>query len=289
MSTMEERISERFPGLVALLHQPEIGGLLTRAVQENWSASQFQAQFTASHWFRSQSESQRKWWVTSATDPGEANQQRRGYRAQVGVAAAKYGIALTGDQINFLSELGLSQGQDPNGPEMLAAFKKLITSKNARAGTRRTAARSVQELARSDFAYGMTTKSAATWGDKIARGIATMDDARQAIAERAAALYPQFASGLKQGHSIADMTDSYKEIIANELELDPQRIDFTSGKWSKVLNWRDKDGTLRAPSASEVQQMAREDPRWWNTANGQQTDYGMANQILDIFGKRKAA
>lgn len=101
-------------------------------------------------------------------------------------------------------------------------------------------------------------------------------------------MYPQFASGLQQGFTIGELTDSYREIIASELELDPERIDFSEGRWSKVLNWRDgTDKPLRAPTAQEVQRLAREDKRWWKTTHGRQTDASMAQGVLAMFGKRR--
>ena len=116
MATLKERVAERYPSLVALLKQPEIGSLLTQAVEKNWSPGVFQSKFIASQWFRRQSESQRRWWILSATDPGEANQQRRSMRASFGTLAASMGAQLDTAQINFLSESILQRGQDPNGP-----------------------------------------------------------------------------------------------------------------------------------------------------------------------------
>src|SRR5690606_27787322 len=110
--------------------------------------------------------------------------------------------------------------------------------------------------------YGirMSKATAANWGDRLARGLTTMDDIRTQLQAQASQLYPQFATGLRQGQTIADLTDGYREIIANELELDPNLIDFTEGRWNKVLSWRDpQSGKLRAPTAQDVQRLARTD------------------------------
>jgi hypothetical protein len=155
-------------------------------------------------------------------------------------------------------------------------------------GIRRTAARAAQQMARRDYGTKMSNKTAAAWGDLIARNAKTTDDLRTALQDQAMRLFPQFATGLKQGQTIADLTDTYREIIASELELDPERIDFSEGRWSKVLNWRDgKDGELVAPTAQQVQQLAREDKRWWKTSNGRQTDAALAQGVLAMFGKRR--
>lgn len=288
MATLRERVAERYPDLLPLLKQPEVGRLLTLAVQKNWSPGVFQSKFRATRWFRTQSESQRRWWVTASMDPGEARQQINAYKVALAQAAAAYGVQVPNSILGSMARGGLSKGFDPTGPEMMYRLSILARRGGyATTGARRTAARAMQQTARRDYFYTMNSKNAAHWGDQIARGLKTEDDVRQIVAGRAAQLYPQFATGLKQGQTMYDLTDGARGIIAEQLELDPDTIDFTQGRWSEVLSYRDTKTKQRRPmTASEVQRLARSDKRFWATAQGRQQDAALTQSLLQKFGER---
>ena len=284
-----ENIREQYPTLSFLVNDPEIGPLLRDAVDPNkgFSPQTFQAKLYQTGWWKRQSSSEREWLIKSKTDPGTAKRERTAYRGALSTAANRYGAQLTNAQETWLTELGLARGLAPDDPSMLAQFRQIVAQKPSAGGpgARRTGARAVQQMARGDYGIRMSKGTAATWGDRLARGLTTMDDVRVTLADKATQMYPQFATGLRQGQTIRDMTDGYREIIASELELDPERIDFTEGRWSKVLNWRGSKG-LRAPTAQEVQKLARMDTRWWSTSHGRQTDAEMTSGVLQMFGKR---
>jgi hypothetical protein len=171
---------------------------------------------------------------------------------------------------------------------MLMRISQLVSKGTVKAGPgkRRTAARDVQHMARRDYFYRMSNRSAAIWGDRVARGLATEDDVRTAVADKAKQMFPHFSTGLQQGFSMYELTDNYRSIIAEELELDPERIDLAQSRWTKVLNKRGGDGKVRPMTNFEVLQLARQDPRWWATSHGKQQDAEWANNILGLFGRR---
>lgn len=291
MATTAERIAQQYPFLAALINAPGMRSLLTKAVDVNqpYSAERFRAELMKTGWWRQQSESQRAWGITVSTSPAEANQQRSGYAAQLNQAANRYGVQLNTAQLRWLTEVGLQRGWQPNDPVMLSQFSRLVHTGRAKAsgGERRTAARSAQQMARRDYMVPMTNKNAAIWGDRVARGHATMDDVRTALADKALKAYPQFSTGLKQGQTMYDLTDGYRATIAEELEIDPERIDLSEGRWSKVLGVRDgATKKLRPMTNFEALQLARQDPRFWRTGKGKQMDASATNTVLSIFGQR---
>jgi len=285
-----ENIREKYPTLAFLVNDPEIGPLLRDAVDPNkgFSPQTFQAKLYQTGWWKNQSNAQREWLIKTKTDPRTAINERSQYNAALMQAASQYGVQLNGAQLKWLTEKGLSQGYAPDSPLMLREFSSLVASGGAKAGpgARSTGAQAVRQMARGDYFYHMSSKNAQIWGDRIAQGKATMDDVRAEVASRAQHMYPQFATGLAQGHTMAEMTDGHKQIIADELEIDPDRIDLSQGRWSAVLSRRDKNGKIRPMTAFETLQLARQDPRFWRTANGKQTDASMAKAVLGMFGKR---
>lgn len=284
-----KKVKENYPALVPLLKIPEVANLLIKAVSPPFlSPGAFQSQLMATKWFRSQSESMRTFWIESQTDPGTTRQKANSYRLALATAAQQYGINLTNAQINWLTMIGLQRNWEPGGQEQLFQFAKLLQSGAAKpaSGARRTNARAAQKMARGDFFYNMSNTSAAIWGDRIARGTATMDDVRTAVADKVARLYPQFETGLRQGSSMRELTDGHRQIIAEELELDPERIDFSQGRWAGVLSTKGSDGKIRPMTDYEVRRYARQDKRWWATTHGKQTDAEWSRNLLRMMGQR---
>lgn len=284
-----KKVKEQYPALAALLKIPEVADLLIKAVTPPYlSPGAFQSQLMNTRWFRGQSETSRMLWIEQKTDPGTFKNKANSYRLALQIAANAYGAQLNRAQIDWLSMVGMQRGWDPDGIEQLNQFANLVRTGKAKAGAgaRRSNARAVQQMARGDYFYAMSNSAAAVWGDRIARGIATFDDVRTAVADKARGMYPQFETGLAQGASMRDLTDGTRSIIAEELELDPERIDFTQGRWSKLLSVRGSDGVVRPATESETRKAARQDKRWWSTANGRQTDASWTGDILRMFGQR---
>lgn len=290
MATLRERIADLYPDLLPLLRIPEVASLLTQAVSTTnpLSPTAFQSKLRATKWFRSMSESQRRLWITQQSDPATFRTARDSYRVALDTAARAFGAVLSRDQLNWLAMEGLGKGWEPGGQEMLFNISQLVSKGAVKAGpgARRTNARDAQQMARRDFFYRMSNRSAAIWGDRVARGVATMDDVRTAVADKAKQMFPHFSTGLSQGFTMYELTDNYRQIIAEELELDPERIDLSTGRWSKVLSKRGSDGKIRPMTNFEVLQAARQDPRWWNTGHGKQQDAEWANNMLAMFGRR---
>jgi hypothetical protein len=284
-----KKVKENYPALAVLLNIPEVAALLVKAVSPGGlSPGAFQSQLMATKWFRSQSESMRTFWIESQTDPGTTKQKANSYRLALATAAHAYGAQLTSAQLNWLTMYGLQRGWEPGGIEQLSQFSKLVSSGAAKAmpGARRTNARAVQQMARGDYFYAMSKTSAAIWGDRIARGTATFEDVQTAVADKVAKLYPQFGTGLSQGSTMRELTDGHRQIIAEELELDPERIDFTQGRWSAVLGTKGSDGKIRPMTDVEVRKLARNDSRWWSTSHGKQTDATVSRDFLSMMGAR---
>lgn len=289
--SVRDRVMETYPFLSFLLNDPEIGPLLTEAVDPNkgFSAQTFQGKLMQTTWWRTHGENARKNLIQKYSDPATYKSEMGGYMAELRARAQALGVNLNNAQLRWFTAIGTNGGHAPNSQFMTdTLIRSLRQGVQAGGGVRRTAARAAQQMARRDYGTQMSSKTAASWGDLIARGAKTMDDLKTAFQDQAMRMYPQFATGLQQGFTIGELTDSYREIIASELELDPERIDFSEGRWSKVLNWRDgTDKPLRAPTAQEVQRLAREDKRWWKTTHGRQTDASMAQGVLAMFGKRR--
>lgn len=286
---IREEVAERFPSLIALLNEPEIGGLLTRAVQETWSPGKFQSEFIASNWFRSQSESQRRWWVMGATDPGEAKLQRGTYRGELTTFANQLGVSLTGAQATYLTELALAQGHAVDSAWMRNQLVKLWSSGDRRQGQIGVLAQQVRAISEGEYFESMTSKRATQLAFDIVRGNATMEEYQMRLQARSADRFPHLKDRIASGQTLAQIVEPYRNIVADELELGgASAVNMRTPLWRQLLGIRDpKSGKTRLPTESDVIRLARSQPQWWKTARGQEMDAGMASTLMNVFGARK--
>jgi hypothetical protein len=104
---------------------------------------------------------------------------------------------------------------------------------------------------------------------------------------RAASKYAHLAARLNAGETMEDMFSGHKQVIAEELELDPNTIDLSQGRWSKVLQTYDKNlGKNRPYTLGEVTKLARQDDRFWKTSKGQEMQSSLGTFLLQTFGER---
>lgn len=284
---IREEVAERFPSLVALLNQPEIGGLLTRAVQESWSPGKFQSEFVASNWFRSQSESQRRWWVMGATDPGEAKLQRGTYHGELTSFANQLGVSLTKPQATYLTELALAQGHAVDSNWMRNQLVKLWNGGDQRKGQIGVLAQQVRSISEGEYFEPMAGNRAYGLARDIVRGNATMEEYQMRLQARAADRFPHLKQRIVNGETLAQIVEPYRNIVADELELGGAgAVNMKSPLWRQLLGIQDGKN-MRMLTESEVLTLARSQPRWWGTSNGRAADHGMTRKLLQTFGQRK--
>lgn len=300
---VKEEVAERFPSLVSLLKQPEIGKLLIKAVSDPkgpWSPGKFQSEFIASHWFRTRSEPERRWWVLSQTDPSEARRQRGILKRSLIEQGRQLGFKVGDKQAKYIAELGMRGGvTDINDPRMLNALNVWAKEAQRRgslpgglqSGALKTTARQLREMSAGEFFR--PTARVDPWTQKMARDIAlgrkTMDDARASLMTNAAKRYPHMAKMIAQGMTPGDIVNPYRELIANELELgNPANVNVMNDpRWRKLLGTRDrKSGKMRMMTESEVLQLARSQDAWWKTSHGREADSSGARGMLQILGIR---
>lgn len=282
-------IRENYPTLAFLINDPQVGPLLRNAVDPSraFSPQKFQAKLYQTNWFRKQSQSMREYDILRHTDPGTFGSNVASYRTSVAQTAARLGVRLSQAQITWLAHDAYRRGMEQDDPRIAYGVSRLRTSRNDTAGAIRTATIGARSLSYGQYYTSMSNREAHSWGDKIARGLRTMDDLQADLQRRAASKYPHLAAQLNAGQTMDQIFAGHKAIIAEELELAPESIDLARSRWSKVTGIYDaKQKQHRPMTLYETKVMAREDPRFWRTQHGQQEDAQMASFMAQTFGKR---
>jgi hypothetical protein len=294
MATMQERVAERYPSLVPLLKHPEIGKLLTSAVQQNWSPGVFQSKFIASRWFRSQSESQRRWWVLSATDPAEARRQRTLQQVQIQARASQLGIDPTSAEFRNILNVALGQGLEADD-QYITNLLVNLAGKGGRTTTGgwTTVSEQIRSMSKSEYFWNVPNHVVKKWTSWILRGEKTMEDYQAAVQREAMARFPHMKEGLAGGLTVADQVRPLAEVWANEFDTTPEQVMASMRQHAgtpsrQLLGIRDaKTGRTRMPNEVEALRLARSQPTWWSTSSGRQNDAAVTQTLLRTFGKRK--
>jgi hypothetical protein len=291
MMALADDIRENYPQYAWAINHPELGPLLRQAVNPSqpFSATRFRAKLMATHWWRSRQASHREWDIKAHTDPGQAERERRNYRVDLSQLTQKLGLKLDQKQIRWFTELALQRGLSPDSPEMMATFANLFGKGNLRgpAGQFHAAKQQVLNMARNEYFVPVTDRDQHNLGTRMVIGTLTEEAVREEMSRRAASRYRHLAKDLSSGKTMRELFDGHIATIAEELELDPDKVDLMSPQWSKVLDTFDPTNKQhRAATLSEVMTMARRDGRFWNTSNGKAMASSLSTKLLETFGKR---
>lgn len=297
MATVEERVAERYPDLLPLLRHPEVGRLLRQAVDPNKPLSQgsFMSKLRTTRWFRTQSESQRRWWVTSRMDPGEAAQQRALTQQNIAALARQMGIQPTRRELELIREGALARGVGADDFWVRNSLMQL-TNKGGRTdvGAWTTIAREITELGNGQYLKNYPPHVLKKWTQWIVTGQRTMEDFQAAAQKESVKRFPHMAEQLNAGLTVRDVVQPWVDIYAQEMDTTADVIFASMAKHAgtpsrQLLGIRDpKTGQTRMPTEQEAVKIARSQPTWWQTSGGREADHRMTRTLLNAFGERKS-
>jgi hypothetical protein len=228
--------------------------------------------------------------ILSHTDPAEYARRLRGAESQVNAVASKLGVTLTAGERKYMAGVHLNAGVDINSPEFTNNFRGWLRAQPDKrfgaAGSVDQAATVFRNIAKNQYYLPINQDEARRWGIELALGVKDEGQIKELMSQRAASAYPHLKELLANGASMEEIFSGHRAMIAQELELAPNQIDFTKD-WSKVLHQIDPQTHKPRPmTLHETQTLARQDKRWWSTTKGREQDAGMANFLLKTFGKR---
>lgn len=287
-----DTIKQEFPQWLWAFNHPELGAILREAAGPGFSPNTFRAKIQNTKWWKTQSAAQRNWVMLRKNDPEQAQAKRREGRRIIGEMGVKLGVRLTAKQAAFISEVMNSKGLSPDDPAVTQAIFNIYknSGKQRAAGAITTARKAARSVATNEYFVPLSRREEVNWGINIGTGRMTEDDLRQQMSARAMSKYAQNANvveGLKAGKSMRDLFDGHIQTIAETLELDPDTIDLSKGRWSKVIDSVDPEtGQHRSLSLGDAEILAKRDDRYWNTKAGKAAGAGMAQLLYKNFGLR---
>lgn len=283
----EQAAKELYGGYYAVVQNiPELKTLLQNAVQQGWSDAKFDYELKQTAWWKTTSDSARKWDISKQTDPAAAQQQIDTRAATIRQNALNIGVRLDDATISRLSEDSLRGGWSElilNNAIGAEAVKSTAGVSQLRSGFIGQGLRSTA----ASYGVSLSDPTFNDWVSKIATGQENQQSFQQYAVSIAKSLYPGIADQLDAGRTFQQVTDPYRETAARILEINPQTVDFTDPKWSKAVTFVTDKGEQRPMNYNEWGDYLRQTRSFGYefTSEAQSRAYEVANQLANLFGK----
>jgi hypothetical protein len=264
----------------------ELKKLFEQAVSGGWSADKFQAKLRNTKWWKTHSKDEREWLLALKADPATAKQEMSQAKVKIKQLANQMGMVMTSNVQKYLDKaaynmvaLGWDEGQIRYYLGQYVSFKgETLQGEGGEA---------ITEMR--EYAYNMGVSLSDTWytdrARNILRGVATIQDYKSEIQNKAKAAFPQWTKQIEAGQSVADIASPYMQSMAQILELPAGSINLFDSTIKKALNYTNK-GTLQkeAKPLWQFENELRADPRWKKTKNAQDSLFQIGHQVLADFG-----
>ena len=265
---------------------PELKKLFQQAVAGTWSTDKFQAKLRNTKWWKTHSKDERDYLLKLKSDPATAKQEMSQARTKLTQMANQMGLVMSSSVKKHIETAvynmvakGWDEGQIRN---YLGQFLN-FSGENLQG----EAGQTIMEMR--EYAYSMGIKlddKFYTDGARlIARGMATVQDYKSKILNKAKASFPQWNAQLEAGQTVADIASPYLQSMAEILELPPGSVNLFDTTIKKALNYTNP-GTLQkeAKPLWQFENELRNDPRWKKTKNAQDSLFQVGHQVLADFG-----
>lgn len=270
---------------------PELKSLFQQAVAGNWDANRFTASLKNSNWWRSTSDTMRKFIDLRSTDPASWKQQWDATAVRLNQLAVQTGspnllaqgtdisnmnwvlrnatwAAMAGgwtdDRIkSWLGSQVMYRQGIPLGGEAAQNYDKLHT----------LAYENGREYS-TDWYNG--------WLRDLGSGRKTIEEAEGQIRQEAAAQYSAFSKQILAGMNVMDLASPYIKSASSLLEIPDGSIGLNDPMLQKAMTSKQKDGSPY--TLWQFENDVRSDPRWARTQNAQDATMKLAHNVLSDFG-----
>jgi hypothetical protein len=269
----------------------ELKGLFKKAVSAGYTSDRFTAELKNTKWWRTTSDSARKFFMLRTGDPATYKQQYQSTAYKVAALATTVGVR------NLLTK-GTTPGHiDPflNGMVMFAMrdgwsdariknyLGRFVQIKDGVMGGE--AGDAFDQLHQTAYLNGLT--HSADWYLKTVRsivsGTSTQEAADAGMRRVAAAKYSAFSNQIMAGQNAMDLAQPYISDVARILELPQTDVDLFN---THVQNAMSAKGTAAGAQYPlwQFEYDLRSDPLWKKTNNSRESMFGVARQVARDFG-----
>jgi hypothetical protein len=196
--------------------------------------------------------------------------------------SVSFGMSLTPEEIDYLARV--AQQQSFSSEQLDTMLVDIANWDKLESGTL-TASRDQIKALSSSYLVGMSEQTIQDWSEKIAKGQATAASIESYLRNQAKVMNPWMAQYIDQGLSPAELLQTSRDLIAENLELDANTVDFSQDRYMSLATVTDDKGNTRLASQQELLKNIRKDAAWSQTAQAKNVVSGTAQLIASIFGR----
>lgn len=281
----ESTLEKQYGSIAVALGDTELQHLVQQAVNQGWDDDTFQGKLLDTKFFKKHTDDQRNWLLLQATDPQEAKHELNKQIAAVKQGASSLGVTLSPDEVQHIAQQSLLNGWADDQQKLQKAIGAHFQMKQAHAsGVAGTLQDQFNQLAE-NYGIRVSDDTVARWIKRNFTGKMTADDVKAFFEQQALSMYPGLSDQIKQGMSVADVASTYRDSMAQILELDPNTINVFDPTVRKALQFQpDPTKPSELMPLWQFEQQVRKDPRWLNTQNAKQSVMDTGISILKDWG-----
>lgn len=267
----------------------EIKALFNKAVSQSWDADLFTAKLKNTKWWRTTSDSARKYFMLKTGDPATYKQKYSENMFKLNQLAVQVGLGnqiIKGKASTALNKaIGYAMRDDWDDARIKAYFGSMVSMHGGQMWGE--AGEAYDQLF--SLAYNNGLSFSSSWYQGKVRGVVAGKDTLEALQagmrSQAAAKYSAFADQIKAGQSAMDLAQPYISSVANILELPSTDVDLTN-KWvAKAMTSKQGPG---GPGTQyplwKFENDLRADPLWRKTNNARESMFSIAHTVAQNFG-----
>lgn len=281
--TAEADVRENLPQLAYLLDvDPQVRQILLDAAKGGWPMSRTEGALWKTDWYQKQSLITREWDEKFHNDPATAMALWDQRSVVVGNMAAQMGFTLPEADVKWVAGRVLREGWSD---EQLKRFLgKLARQGGIGPGQVTEQAAKLKAMAR-NYMNVMTEGQAQEYAIRIAEGTMTSEAVESMMRNDAKARFSWLAPQIDAGLSPMDLFGQTRNVVAQELEIDPNQIDLQDPKWAELTQGViGEDRQLRSMNYSEIGRWARQRPEWRFTDNANKKAADLELNLLKTLG-----
>jgi hypothetical protein len=283
-------LGEQWAWVRALIEDDaEIARIFKKAADRGfWETPQgianFQNDVRQSQWWQNSNSFFREAYKIERTDPGTFGELLRDARTRVEDLARSIGVNLPPTEVDSFARKYLYEGwgSRPDGETLfIRQIANRIEYQAGPSGVNRLRGQASQiESTLKNIALNNGLK----FDDQyfldevrsILSGFKTPEEAERDLREQAASRWPVYGDRIRAGQDARVLASGYINMMAEELELDAASIQLSDPYIQEALG-----GQI---GLGDFYQKVRQDPRWMNTRNAQNSIAGVASKVMEMFG-----
>lgn len=272
----------------------ELRKLFKQAVAGGWDSTLFAAKLKNTKWWRTTSDSARKFFMMKTGDPATFKQKWKTNQFAVNQLAVQVGL---GNQISskgtssalLIKAINYKMRDGWTDARIKAYLGGMATLHGGGAGEGYgEAGEAYDQIFQLAYTNGMTY-SRKWYQDNmraVVSGKTTLEAIQGQIRNSAAAKYYAFANQIRAGQTVLDLAQPYISSLSQILELPASGIDLQNKYINKAMTAKTVAGQQPGTQYPlwQFENDLRNDPLWKKTNNARETMFGVAHQVAKDWG-----